>query len=105
MSRRLVLTLAVVVILGAAGGIAFTYPSHAYQTAATSVDLAGPTPSALHTSCMTVGAFAHVSSPWQVERRWPMRIGIFGAGIALALVLLAATKGVNTGRVRPVPAG
>ena len=102
MSRRLAATLAAVVILGAAVGIAFTLPSHAYQTAATGVHLAGPTPPTLHTSCRTVGAFAHVSSPWQVERRWPLRIGIFGVGIVLALVLLAATQGANTGRVRPV---
>jgi len=104
MGRRLALTLAVVVILSVAGGIAFTFPSHAYQTAPTSVDLAGPTPSALHTSCMMVGAFAHVSSPWQVDRRWPVRIGIFGAGIVLALVLLGATKAADTRRVRPLPA-
>lgn len=87
MSRRLVLTLAAVVILGAAAGVAFTYPSHAYQTAATTVDLAGPTPSALHTYCMTVGAFAQIPPPWHVERGWLLRIGILGAGIAVALVL------------------
>jgi hypothetical protein len=100
MSRRLVLTLAAVVILGAAAGIAFTYPSHAYQTAATTVDLAGPTPSALHTYCMNVGAFAPVSPPWHVERWWPLRIGILGAGIALALVLRRLRDPTRLGAVR-----
>ena len=60
-------------------GIASAYPSHAYQTAATSGELA-----TVHTYCMTVGSFATVSPPWQVERRWPIRIGTVGAGIVSA---------------------
>jgi hypothetical protein len=99
MGHWLALTLAAVVVLSAAVGIAFAYPSHAYQTAAMSGELAS-----VHTYCMTVGSFASVSPPWQVERWWPLRIGIFGAGVVLALVLLKAAKGAYTGRPKPAPA-
>jgi hypothetical protein len=100
MSRRLVLTLAAVAILGVTGGVAFAYTSHAYQTAATSQELA--TPSTAHTYCMTVAAFAPVATPWQIERRWPLRLGILGGGFALAVVSLAArSKREDTSPVRP----
>src|SRR5437867_3907979 len=92
------LTLAALVILSAAVGIASAYPSHAYQTAATSGELA-----TVHTYCMTVGSFATVSPPWQVERRWPVRIGTVGAGIVSALVLLTAAKGAKARRLKRVP--
>jgi hypothetical protein len=87
------------VILSAAVGTAFAYPSHAYQTAATSGELA-----TVHPYGMTVGSFARVSPPWQVERWWPLRIGILGAGIVLALGVLAAAKRAKAGRLKPVPA-
>jgi amino acid transporter len=90
------LTFAAVVILGAALGIASAYPSHAYQTAATSGELAS-----VHTYCMTVGSFASVSPPWQIERRWPLRIGILGTGILSAFVLFKAAKGSYRGRLKP----
>jgi hypothetical protein len=94
----LALTLAAVVILSAAAGTAFAYPSHAYQTAGTSGELA-----TVHTYCMAVDSFASVSPPWQVERRWPLRIGVLGGGIVLALGLLTAAKGVYARRLKPVP--
>jgi hypothetical protein len=97
MGRWLALTFAAVVIMSAAVGIASAYPSHAYQTAATSGELAK-----VHTYCMTVGSLASVSPPWQVERRWPLRIGILGAGIVSAFVLLIAARGAYTRRLRPV---
>jgi hypothetical protein len=96
MVRELALTFAAVAILSAAVGIAFAYPSHAYQTAATSGELA-----TVHTYCMTVGSFASVSPPWKVERRWPLRIGTLGAGIVLALGLLTTAKGAHTRRLKP----
>ena len=99
MGRWRALTFAAVVILSAAVGIAVAYPSHAYQTAATSGELAS-----VHTYCMTVGSFASVSPPWQVERWWPLRIGILGVGVVLALVFLKAAKGTCTGRPKPAPA-
>ncbi len=99
MGRWLALTFAAVVILSMAIGIASAYPSHAYQTAGTSGELA-----AVHTYCMTVGSFTSVSPPWQVERRWPLRAGILGAGIVVALGLLTAAKGAYTGRLKPLPA-
>jgi hypothetical protein len=99
MGHWLPLTLAAVVILSGAVGTAFAYPSHAYQTAATSGELA-----TVHTYCMTVGSFASVSPPWQVERWWPLRIGILGAGIVLGLGLLTAAKRAKAGRLKPVPA-
>jgi hypothetical protein len=92
------LTFVAVVILGAAVGIASAYPSHAYQTAATSGELA-----TVHTYCMTVGSFEGVSPDWQVERRWPLRIGTLGVGIALALGLLTAAKHAYARRLEPVP--
>ena len=99
MDHWLALTLAAVVILSTAVGIASAYPSHAYRTAATSGELA-----TVHTYCMTVGSFASVSPPWQVERRWPLRIGILGAGSVLALGLLMSAKGAKACRLKPVQA-
>jgi hypothetical protein len=99
MGRCLALTFAAAVILSAAVGIAAAYPSHAYQTAATSGERA-----AVHTYCMTVGSFTAVAPPWQVERRWPLRAGVLGAGIVLALGLLTVAKGAYKKRLKPVPA-
>jgi amino acid transporter len=98
MGHWLALTLAAVVILSAAAGTAFAYPSHAYQTAATSGELA-----TVHTYCMTVGSFASVSPPWRIERRWPLRIGVLGAGIVLAVGLLTAAKRAYKRRLKPIP--
>jgi hypothetical protein len=98
MGHWLALTLAAVVILSAAAGTAFAYPSHAYQTAATSGELA-----TVHTYCMMVGSFASVSPPWQIERRWPLRIGVLGAGIVLAVGLLTAAKRAYKRRLKPIP--
>jgi hypothetical protein len=97
MSRELVMTIAAVVILSAAIGFAVAYPSHAYQTAATSGELA-----TVHTYCMAVGGFEDVSPPWQVERWWPLRIGTVGAGALVALGLLSVAAGRYTRRLRPV---
>jgi hypothetical protein len=98
MGHGLALTLAAVVILSGAMVTAVAYPSHAYQTAATSGELA-----TVHTYCRTVGSFASVSPPWQVERWWPLRIGILAAGTVLALGLLTAAKRAKAGRLKPVP--
>jgi hypothetical protein len=95
MGRELVMAVAAIVILSAAIGFAFAYPSHAYQTAATSGELA-----TVHTYCMAVGGFESVSPPWHVERRWAVRIGTVGAGLVVALGLLSAAAGTYTRRFR-----
>jgi hypothetical protein len=91
-SRELALVAIAVVIVAAAIGVAVAYPSHAYQTA---------TPmSAAHTYCSTVRAFEEVSTPWKVDRRWPLRAGTLGAGLVLGLGSLAAASALHTRRQR-----
>jgi len=92
MGREIALVLAAIVALSVAIGIAVAYPSHAYQTATPS--------STAHIYCMTVGSFEVVSAPLQVERWWGLRLGTFGAGMAVALGVLTEAKVLHTRRLR-----
>jgi hypothetical protein len=88
----LALVIVAVVIFAAAIGVATAYPSHAYQTA---------TPvSTAHTYCSTVRSFEAVSTPWKVDRRWPMRAGILGAGMVVGLGSLTAARVLHTRQQR-----
>ena len=89
------LVVVAVIIFAVSIGVATAYPSHAYQTVT-------PT-SSVHTYCSTVRSFERVSTPWRVDRRWPMRASTLGAGLVLGLGSLAAARASYRRRQRLSP--